>query len=124
MYLKRGMAVIARGSRHMRVYKDRNGYFVTCEAGPKVSGHCPSVDVMFESCAYCAKENAIGVILTGMGDDGAKGLLEMKEAGAKTAAQNEETCVVFGMPKEAIKLGAADQVLPLDKLAQFATKPF
>lgn len=117
MYLKRGMAVIARGSRHMRVYKDRNGYFVTCEAGPKVSGHCPSVDVMFESCAYCAKENAIGVILTGMGDDGATGLLAMKKAGAFTIGQDEKSSLVYGMPKAAFELGAVDVQAPLNKIS-------
>lgn len=117
MYLKRGMAVIARGSRHMRVYKDKNGYFVTCEAGPKVSGHCPSVDVMFESCAYCAKDNAIGVILTGMGDDGATGLLAMKKAGAFTIGQDEGSSLVYGMPKAAFELGAVDVQAPLDKIS-------
>lgn len=117
MYLKRGLAVIAQGSRHMRVYKDKNGYFVTSEAGPKVSGHCPSVDVMFESCAYCAKDNAIGVILTGMGDDGATGLLAMKKAGAFTIGQDEKSSLVYGMPKAAFELGAVDVQTSLDNIS-------
>ena len=117
MYLKRGMAVIAKGSRHMRIYKDKNGYFVTLEAGPKVSGHCPSVDVMFESCAYCAKDNAIGVILTGMGDDGATGLLAMKKAGAYTIGQDEKSSLVYGMPKAAFERGAVDVQAPLDEIS-------
>jgi two-component system chemotaxis response regulator CheB len=81
--------------------------------GPLVSRHRPSVDVLFRSTARYAGKNAIGIIMTGMGDDGAKGMKEMKEAGAYTIAQNEETCVVFGMPNEAIKLGCVDHVLPL-----------
>ena len=84
---------------------------------PEVNRHRPSVDVMFESVAKYAGGNSIGVILTGMGKDGAQGLLAMKKAGAHTIAQDESTCVVFGMPNEAIKLGAADRVLPLDRLA-------
>jgi two-component system chemotaxis response regulator CheB len=82
-----------------------------------VSRHRPSVDVLFRSAARFAGANAVGIIMTGMGDDGARGLLEMKQAGAYTVAQNEETSVVFGMPKEAIARGAADRVLPLEKLA-------
>ena len=117
LYLKRGMAVIAQGSRHMRIYKDKNGYFVTSEAGPKVSGHCPSVDVMFESCAYCAKDNAIGVILTGMGDDGATGLLTKKKAGAFTIGQDEASSLVYGMPKAAFELGAVDVQTSLDNIS-------
>ena len=85
--------------------------------GPLVNRHRPSVDVLFRSAARYVGANAIGVIMTGMGDDGAKGLLEMKEAGARTVAQDEKSCVVFGMPKEAIKLGAADRVVPLEQIA-------
>jgi two-component system chemotaxis response regulator CheB len=92
-------------------------YFVEIKDGPLVSRHRPSVDVLFRSAARYAGKNAIGVIMTGMGDDGAKGLLEMKEQGAFTIAQDEATSVVFGMPHEAIKLNAVDKVIPLDKIA-------
>jgi two-component system chemotaxis response regulator CheB len=85
--------------------------------GPLVCRHRPSVDVLFRSAARYAGQNAVGVILTGMGDDGARGMLEMKQAGATTIAQDEATCVVFGMPKEAIKLGAVDKVMPLQSVA-------
>ena len=119
-----GHALIAPGNKHMLLKRSGAKYYVEVKEGPLVNRHRPSVDVLFRSTARYAGANAIGIIMTGMGDDGAKGLLEMREAGAKTAAQNEETCVVYGMPKEAVKLGAADQVLPLEKLAQFAVKPF
>jgi two-component system chemotaxis response regulator CheB len=92
-------------------------YYVEIQEGPLVNRHRPSVDVLFRSTAKYAGRNAIGIIMTGMGDDGARGLLEMKEAGAKTIAQDEKTCVVFGMPKEAINLGAALSVLPLEKIS-------
>ena len=89
--------------------------------GPLVRRHRPSVDVLFRSAARYAGKNAVGVIMTGMGDDGARGLLEMRQAGARTLAQDEATCVVFGMPKEAIRMGAADVVLPLQAIpAQIA----
>ncbi len=113
----RGRALIAPGGRHMLVKRSGARYYVEIKDGPLVCRHRPSVDVLFRSAARYAGSNAIGVILTGMGDDGAKGLLEMKEAGASTIAQDEESSVVFGMPKEAIKLGAADQVLPLESIA-------
>ena len=119
-----GHALIAPGNKHMLLKRSGAKYYVEVKEGPLVNRHRPSVDVLFRSTARYAGSNAVGIIMTGMGDDGAKGLLEMKEAGAKTAAQNEDTCVVYGMPKEAVKLGAADQVLPLEKLAQFAVKPF
>lgn len=119
-----GHALIAPGNKHMLLKRSGARYYVEVKDGPLVNRHRPSVDVLFRSTARYAGANAIGIIMTGMGDDGARGLLEMKEAGAKTAAQDEETCVVYGMPKEAVKLGAADQVLPLEKLAQFAIKPF
>ena len=98
-------------------------YYVEVKEGPLVNRHRPSVDVLFRSTARFAGVNAVGVIMTGMGDDGAKGLLEMKQAGAKTVAQDEKTCVVFGMPKEAIKLGAVDKVLPLDSIASYVVRP-
>ena len=92
-------------------------YYVELKDGPLVCRHRPSVDVLFRSTARYAGKNAVGVIMTGMGDDGAKGMLEMKEAGAHTIAQDERSCVVFGMPKEAIALGGVDHVLPLDHIA-------
>jgi two-component system chemotaxis response regulator CheB len=115
-----GRALIAPGGRHMLVSRTGSHYKVKVIDGPLVNRHRPSVDVLFRSAAQNASRNAIGVILTGMGDDGAKGLLEMKEAGAFTIAQDEASCVVFGMPKEAIKLGAAEIVLPLNEIASKA----
>jgi two-component system chemotaxis response regulator CheB len=97
-------------------------YYVEIKEGPLVSRHRPSVDVLFRSAARYAGKNSIGVIMTGMGDDGAKGMLEMKEGGAFTIAQDEKTCVVFGMPLEAIKLKAVDKVLPLEFIAGAAIK--
>jgi two-component system chemotaxis response regulator CheB len=97
-------------------------YYVEIKDGPLVCRHRPSADVLFRSTARYAGKNAVGVIMTGMGDDGARGLLEMKQAGAFTLAQDEASCVVFGMPKEAIKLGAVDKVLPLDRIAQAVVK--
>jgi two-component system chemotaxis response regulator CheB len=90
---------------------------VEIKEGPLVCRHRPSVDVLFRSAARYAGRNALGVILTGMGDDGARGMLEMKQAGARTIAQNEATCVVFGMPKEAIRMGGVDHVLPLEAIS-------
>lgn len=119
-----GRALIAPGNKHTLLKRSGAKYFVEVKDGPLVNRHRPSVDVLFRSTARYAGSNAIGIIMTGMGDDGAKGLLEMKEAGAKTAAQDEQTCVVYGMPKEAVKLGAADRVLPLEKLANFAISPY
>lgn len=118
----RGQALIAPGNHHMLLKRSGARYYVEVKEGPLVNRHRPSVDVLFRSTARYAGKNAIGVIMTGMGDDGAKGLLEMKEAGAYTIAQDEKTCVVFGMPNEAIKLGAADKVLPLDSIAQNVIK--
>ena len=120
----RGHALIAPGNFHMLLKRSGARYFVEVREGPLVNRHRPSVDVLFRSTAKYAGSNAIGVIMTGMGDDGAKGLLEMKEVGARTVAQDEKSCVVFGMPKEAIKLGAADKVLPLDHIAGYVIKPF
>jgi two-component system chemotaxis response regulator CheB len=112
-----GRALIAPGNRHTLLQRSGARYYVGVRDGPLVSRHRPSVDVLFRSAAQYAGANALGVIMTGMGDDGARGLLEMKKAGAATAAQNEESCVVFGMPKEAIALGAADKVVPLSAIA-------
>jgi two-component system chemotaxis response regulator CheB len=112
----RGRVLIAPGDRHMLLQRSGARYYVSVKEGPLVSRHRPSVDVLFRSAARYAGANAVGIIMTGMGDDGARGLLEMKNAGAYTVAQDEATSVVFGMPKEAIALGAADKVLPLDRL--------
>ncbi len=113
----RGRALIAPGNHHILLKRSGARYYVEVKDGPLVSRHRPSVDVLFRSAARYAGQNAVGVIMTGMGDDGAKGLLEMKEAGAVTIAQDEESCVVFGMPKKAIELGAVDKVVPLNGLS-------
>jgi two-component system chemotaxis response regulator CheB len=113
----RGRALIAPGNHHMLLRRSGARYFVDIKEGPLVCRHRPSVDVLFRSAARYAGKNAVGIILTGMGDDGARGMLEMKQAGAATIAQDEDTSVVFGMPKEAIKLGAVDKVLPLEDVA-------
>lgn len=115
-----GRALIAPGNFHMLLKRSGAKYYVEVKEGPLVNRHRPAVDVLFRSTARFAGKNAIGIIMTGMGDDGAKGLLEMKDAGAKTIAQDENSCVVFGMPKEAIKLGAANKILPLDEIASYA----
>jgi two-component system, chemotaxis family, protein-glutamate methylesterase/glutaminase len=112
----RGRVLIAPGDKHTLLQRSGARYYVQVKDGPLVSRHRPSVDVLFRSAARYAGANAVGIIMTGMGDDGARGLKEMKEAGAFTIAQDEATCVVFGMPKEAIALGAVDKVLPLDML--------
>jgi two-component system chemotaxis response regulator CheB len=111
-----GHALIAPGNYHMRLCRDGASYHVRIDQSPPVNRHRPSVDVLFHSAAEAVGCNAVGVIMTGMGDDGARGLLAMKQAGAKTIAQDEHTCVVFGMPKEAIKLGAVDAILPLPQI--------
>jgi two-component system chemotaxis response regulator CheB len=113
----RGRALIAPGNHHMLLKRSGARYYVEIKDGPLVCRHRPSVDVLFRSAARYAGQNAVGVILTGMGDDGANGLLEMKQAGAVTIAQDEATCVVFGMPKEAIKRCAVSKVLPLHAVA-------
>ncbi|MFA5626670.1 MAG: chemotaxis response regulator protein-glutamate methylesterase [Thiohalomonadaceae bacterium] len=111
-----GRALIAPGGKHMVLRRSGAQYFVEVLDGPLVNRHRPSVDVLFRSAAKVAGKNALGIIMTGMGDDGAAGLLEMQKAGACTIAQNEATCVVFGMPKEAIKLGAADKIIALNDI--------
>ena len=115
--IMRGTALIAPGNRHTLLKRSGARYFVEVRDGPLVSRHRPSVDVLFRSVARYAGGNAVGIIMTGMGDDGARGLLEMKEAGAKTIAQDEASCIVFGMPGEAIKRGAADRIVPLSSVA-------
>jgi two-component system chemotaxis response regulator CheB len=113
-----GRALIAPGNRHMVLVGRGSSYVVTVMDGPLVSRHRPSVDVLFRSVAQVAGPRAVGVILTGMGDDGARGMLELKRAGAATIAQDEATSVVFGMPAEAIARGGVDEVLPLDAIAE------
>ena len=112
-----GVVLVAPGNKHMLLKRSGARYLVEVKDGPRVNRHRPSVDVMFRSVARSAGRNAVGVILTGMGGDGARGLMEMRTAGAHTIAQNRETCVVFGMPKVAIDAGAVEQVLPLDRIA-------
>jgi len=115
--LVNGVALIAPGNYHMLLKRSGARYYVQVKTGPLVHHQRPAVDVLFHSVATYAGGNAVGVILTGMGSDGALGLLKMKEAGARTVAQDEKTCVVFGMPKEAIKLGGVDKVVPLENIA-------
>jgi two-component system chemotaxis response regulator CheB len=115
----RGHVLIAPGGlRHMMLERQGARYVVSVKDGPLVSRHRPSVDVLFRSAARNAGANAVGIILTGMGDDGARGLLEMKQAGARTFAQDEASSVVFGMPKEAIARGAHDKIIPLSSVAR------
>jgi two-component system chemotaxis response regulator CheB len=109
--------LIAPGNKHTLLKRSGARYYVEVKDGPLVSRHRPSVDVLFRSAARYAGKNAVGIILTGMGDDGAHGMKEMHDAGSRTIAQDEATCVVFGMPNEAIKLGGVDKVMPLDKIA-------
>lgn len=111
-----GRALIAPGGRHMTLKRSGAQYLVEVQDGPLINRHKPSVDVLFRSVAKFAGANALGIIMTGMGDDGARGLREMHEAGARTIAQDETSCVVFGMPKEAIKLGAVDDIMALDRI--------
>ncbi|MEW6077359.1 MAG: chemotaxis response regulator protein-glutamate methylesterase [Thermodesulfobacteriota bacterium] len=113
----KGQALIAPGNRHTLLKRSGAKYLVQVKDGPLVSRHRPSVDVLFRSAARYAGGNAIGVIMTGMGDDGARGMREMHDTGAYTIAQDEVSCVVYGMPKEAVKMGGVDQVLPLNKIA-------
>jgi two-component system chemotaxis response regulator CheB len=108
-----GVALIAPGGKHMLLKRSGAQYFVEVADGPLVNRHRPSVDVLFRSVAKVAGPNALGVIMTGMGDDGALGLLEMRRAGARTLAQDEESCVVYGMPKEAVALGGVERSVPL-----------
>lgn len=116
--LERGVALIAPGGLHMQLRKTSGQYFVHVVDGPPVNRHKPSVDVLFKSAAECGGRDVLGIILTGMGDDGARGMKVLHDGGARCIAQNEETCVVFGMPKEAIKLQAVDDILPLEHVAR------
>lgn len=120
--IEAGIALIAPGNQHMMVKRRGMKYYVELNSGPLVNRHRPSVDVLFRSAAIYAGKNCIGILMTGMGDDGAKGLLEVREAGGRTIAQDERSCVVFGMPKEAIQLNAAESVLPLQEISQYVLK--
>jgi two-component system chemotaxis response regulator CheB len=113
-----GRALIAPGGRHMLLRRTGAQYYVEVMDGPLVNRHRPSVDVLFRSVAKCAGANALGVIMTGMGDDGAAGLLEMRQAGARTVAQDEESCVVYGMPKEAVKRGGVEKTVALSAIGR------
>jgi two-component system, chemotaxis family, protein-glutamate methylesterase/glutaminase len=117
-----GVALIAHGDNHLLLRRSGARYYVNVKSGPLVNGHRPSVDVMFRSVAQTAGANAVGVILTGMGGDGAKGLKMMQQAGASTIAQDEASSVVFGMPRVAIEMGAADEIKPLDDIASTIVK--
>ncbi|XLZ67922.1 chemotaxis response regulator protein-glutamate methylesterase [Massilia sp. SR12] len=113
-----GQALIAPGGRHMLLRRGPSQYFVEVVEGPLVNRHRPSVDVLFRSVAKCAGASALGIIMTGMGDDGAVGLLEMRQSGARTLAQDEQSCVVYGMPREAVKRGAVERSVALDAISR------
>jgi two-component system, chemotaxis family, protein-glutamate methylesterase/glutaminase len=116
--LERGVVLIAPGGKHMQLRKAVGQYYAVVQDGPPVNRHKPSVDVLFKSAAECAGQDTLAIILTGMGDDGARGMKLLHDRGARTIAQDEDSCVVFGMPKEAIALGAVDDVMPLDRVAR------
>jgi two-component system, chemotaxis family, protein-glutamate methylesterase/glutaminase len=116
--LERGLVLIAPGGRHMQLRKAAGQYFAVVADGPPVNRHKPSVDVLFRSAADCAGRDALAIILTGMGDDGARGMKALHDKGARTLAQDEASCVVYGMPKEAVAMGAVDDVLPLSQVAR------
>lgn len=116
--VQQGQALIAPGNHHMLLKRQGKSYYVEIKDGPLVSRHRPSVDVLFRSAAKYAGRNAIGIIMTGMGDDGAKSMKEMHDAGAFNIAQDEATCIVYGMPAEAVKAGAVDKIVPLQEIAQ------
>ncbi len=117
-YIEPGKILVAPGDKHMVVKRVGERYRVEVNSGDKVNGHCPSVDVLFESVSKECKDNAIGVILTGMGYDGAKGLLSMRRKGARTLGQDEESCVVYGMPKVAYEVGAVEKQAPLNRIPE------
>jgi two-component system chemotaxis response regulator CheB len=116
--LERGVVLIAPGGRHLQLRKAGGQYFAKVIDGPPVNRHKPSVDVLFRSVAECAGRDVLAIMLTGMGDDGARGMKVLHDLGARTIAQDEATCVVFGMPKEAIALGAVDEVMPIQQVAR------
>jgi two-component system chemotaxis response regulator CheB len=116
--VRSGHVLLAPGDKQMRVVKVNGRYQVECRTEEKVSGHCPSVDVLFESVARVAGKKSIGVLMTGMGRDGALGLLAMRKAGAQTIGQDEKTCIVYGMPRVAYEMGAVTFQVPLDNISQ------
>ncbi|MER0498601.1 MULTISPECIES: protein-glutamate methylesterase/protein-glutamine glutaminase [Aeromonas] len=118
-----GVAIIAPGGKHLLIQRSGTQYLAEVKEGPPVSRHCPSVDVLFRSVAVSAGRNALGVIMTGMGDDGARGMRELHDSGARTIAQDEASCVVFGMPKEAIAHGGVDEVMSLTHITQTLSRP-
>ena len=120
--VKQGTALIAPGGKQMSLKKDRDGYYVQCREGAKVNGHCPSVGFLFDSAAKSAGHDALGVILTGMGRDGAEGLLKMKSAGAYTIGQDKQSSVVYGMPMAAQEIGAVEEQAPIDKIADIIVR--
>ncbi|MDW5300031.1 MAG: chemotaxis response regulator protein-glutamate methylesterase [Sedimentibacter sp.] len=120
--IENGLALIAPGDKQMKLSKDDKGYYVTCRVGEKVSGHCPSVDVLFNSVAETAGKNSVGIILTGMGKDGAQGLLNMKKAGAYTIGQDEKSSVVYGMPMVAYNIGAVAVQAPIENISDILIK--
>lgn len=120
--LQRGVVLIAPGGKHMQLRKAGGAYFAVISDGPPVNRHKPSVDVLFQSTAECAGKDVLAIILTGMGNDGARGMKLLHDGGARTVAQNEETCVVFGMPMEAIRFNGVDEVLPLGQVANAILK--
>lgn len=117
-YIEPGKVLVAPGDKHMVVKKIGTRYKVQVYAGEKVNGHCPSVDVLFESVARECRSNAVGLILTGMGSDGARGMLSMRRSGARTIGQDEMSCVVYGMPKVAFEIGSVERQAPLDSIPQ------
>lgn len=117
-----GLVLIAPGDNQMKILKDEKGYFVSCRPGEKVSGHCPSVDVLFNSVSEVAGKNAVGIILTGMGKDGAAGLLNMKKSGAYTIGQDKESCIVYGMPMVAYNIGAVTVQSSIENIADILIK--
>jgi two-component system, chemotaxis family, protein-glutamate methylesterase/glutaminase len=119
-----GLALVAPGDRHMTLSRSGAAFVARIQDGQRVNFHRPSVDVLFNSVARTMGPNAVGVLLTGMGNDGAAGLLAMRQAGAHTIAEHEDTCIVYGMPKEAVRMGAAVEVLPLDKIPGAAVRGF
>jgi len=123
-YLEPGLVLVAPGDRHLLVYRRGSRYQVELRGGPRVSRHKPSVDVLFKTVAQAAGANAVGVILTGMGRDGASGMLEMKQAGAHNIAQDEESCVVYGMPREAVALEAHSEIVTLEGIPRKICQAF
>ena len=120
--IKQGSVLIAPGDKHMVLKKDDKGFYVSCRKGEKINGHCPSIDLLFNSAAEIAGKKSVGIILTGMGKDGAEGLLNMKKAGAYTIGQDESTSVVYGMPMVAFNMGAVMVQAPIEDIYKILTK--